>query len=85
MNWCRCARCGHKLFLYDETKAKKENNLAINIKCSSCKRILSVIVLDGRVVTKSFGEVKKIAKVGREVDNKAVAAVDNGGIVGGKE
>lgn len=44
MNWCRCSKCGHKLFLYDTRK--ESENLHINIKCSSCKSILDVVISD---------------------------------------
>lgn len=42
MEWCRCPHCGHKLFLYDadDTKAR------INIKCSSCKNITTVVLFN---------------------------------------
>lgn len=47
MKWCRCKKCGHKLFMYED--GKESDNMRINIKCSSCKRILDVIVLNGKV------------------------------------
>lgn len=47
MKWCRCSKCGHKLFMYEA--GKERDNAHINIKCSSCKRILDVIVLKGKL------------------------------------
>ena len=48
--WCRCPKCGHKLFLYDSTACDK--NVAINIKCSSCKKIIDVYFSDNKVACK---------------------------------
>ena len=45
MRWCRCPNCGHKLFLYEQDG--KEDRLRINIKCSSCKKIVDVLISNG--------------------------------------
>ena len=48
MKWCRCPKCGHKLFMYDPDWTPAEYAQAvINIKCSSCKRIIDVEIADG--------------------------------------
>lgn len=39
MEWCRCAACRHKMFLYSDLPMMMAN---INIKCSSCKKIMDV-------------------------------------------
>ena len=85
MKWCRCAKCGHKLFLYNEEKANEKNNLEINIKCSSCKRIMRVIVLNRRISTVIFGGDEKNAEAGRKVDKAEVKSSGIGGDVHGKE
>lgn len=36
--WVRCPNCGHKLF----RKKKSSKQIEIEIKCSSCKKILEV-------------------------------------------
>lgn len=41
-NWIRCPKCGHKLFRCDSTGA----GMKLEIKCSSCKSILT-LQLDG--------------------------------------
>lgn len=48
MKWCRCPKCGHKLFMYEQESDFAE--VKINIKCSSCKRIIDVFI--------SYGEAK---------------------------
>ena len=83
MEWCRCKKCGHKLFQYDETKANENNNLEINIKCSSCKEILDVVVLDKKVDTVIRRDTCN-ATAGRKVDNKEVTATCDGGNDGGE-
>lgn len=51
MKWVKCSNCGHKLFMV-QGEGKESDNLHINIKCSSCKRILDVVVLNGKVEVK---------------------------------
>ena len=47
--WCRCSVCKHKMFMYEETK---DMNAEINIKCSSCKRIMDVVFSGDKVDVK---------------------------------
>ena len=47
MKWCRCPKCNHKLFQYYEER--EQNNLSINIKCSSCKEIVDLLIYKGEV------------------------------------
>lgn len=42
MEWCRCSKCNHKLFLYEPSVY---NYIHLNIKCSSCKKILDVDII----------------------------------------
>ena len=53
MKWCRCPKCNHKLFMYEDVE--KSSKVEINIKCSSCKRILDVLILNGGVEVKEHG------------------------------
>lgn len=39
--WVRCPECTHKLFKMAEGES---NNISINIKCSSCKRVMTVLI-----------------------------------------
>lgn len=39
--WVRCPNCTHKMFKMAE---EESNNISINIKCSSCKRIMTVLI-----------------------------------------
>lgn len=43
MNWCTCPHCGHKLFKYSDVTRGE-----INIKCSSCKNIVTISLLNGK-------------------------------------
>lgn len=54
-SWCKCSECGHKLFLYD--RGNNGNNIQINIKCSSCKAICDVLVLNGKMEVKKHEAV----------------------------
>lgn len=45
--WCRCPKCNHKLFMFVDRNVC--DNIYINIKCSSCKKIVDVIVSEGEV------------------------------------
>lgn len=47
MLWCKCPNCSHKLFMYDSDE--KSGIVNINIKCSSCKKIVDVLILNERV------------------------------------
>lgn len=40
--WIKCPKCGHKLFLW--TANERFDYADINIKCSSCKRIVDVSI-----------------------------------------
>lgn len=57
MRWCKCPQCSHKLFLYEPDE--KSGRTKINIKCSSCKRIIDVLILNGKVKTKVYENVEK--------------------------
>ena len=46
MTWVRCPNCGHKMFLYDNNE---DSNLKINIKCTSCKKIVDVTIQNGKL------------------------------------
>lgn len=46
--WCKCSRCGHKLFAY---KPDVNNKIDVEIKCSSCKFINSVSVCGPQIST----------------------------------
>ena len=52
MVWCNCKKCNHKLFLYNPSNADVE----INIKCSSCKRIMDVEITDGKAEVREHEE-----------------------------
>ena len=39
--WVRCSNCNHKMFKITDGES---NNISINIKCSSCKRIMTVLI-----------------------------------------
>ena len=39
--WVRCPECTHKLF---KISTEESNNISINIKCSSCKRVMTVLI-----------------------------------------
>ncbi len=39
--WVRCSNCAHKMFKMVDSES---NNISINIKCSSCKRIMTVLI-----------------------------------------
>ena len=41
MEWCKCPNCRHKMFMYDPAKVVFAT---INIKCSSCKSIVDVVL-----------------------------------------
>lgn len=43
--WIKCPKCGHKLFLW--TANERFDYADINIKCSSCKRIVDVCLRKG--------------------------------------
>ena len=47
MIWCKCPNCSHKLFLLVDKK--DTDNVFINVKCSSCKKLIDVVVKDGVV------------------------------------
>ena len=53
-NWCRCPNCGHKLFMY--MGSEQSDKLSIKIKCSSCKRIIDVLVFNGRMEVEEVGK-----------------------------
>lgn len=44
MKWCRCPKCGHKLFKYMDGKA------TLNIKCSSCKAVVTIELSENEVI-----------------------------------
>lgn len=45
--WCKCPNCYHKLFRYE---TKNTTNANIEIKCSSCKVIVDVVLSEGEVM-----------------------------------
>lgn len=47
--WVKCPKCTHKLFWFEGLKRGQNIDLHIKIKCSSCKRIVKVFVVDGWV------------------------------------
>ena len=50
-DWCMCPKCGHKLFMLKQFDGR-DPQVLINIKCSSCKEILDVLLKkDQRKVT----------------------------------
>ena len=51
MRWCLCPNCSHKLFMYSPDDSKESS---INIKCSSCKKIVDVLILNGKVKAKVY-------------------------------
>lgn len=52
MRWCRCPNCAHKMFMYDQDE--KSGKVIMNIKCSSCKRIADIIIMNGKVKGKVY-------------------------------
>lgn len=43
--WANCPKCGHKLFMFKELD--RGQNIALEVKCHSCKSIIKVEVKDG--------------------------------------
>lgn len=43
--WANCPKCGHKLFMFKELD--RGQNIALEVKCHSCKSIIRVEVKDG--------------------------------------
>lgn len=41
--WCKCPKCGHKMFKLLSNEASGDG-VKIEIKCSSCKAIVNVIL-----------------------------------------
>ena len=56
MRWCRCPNCAHKMFLYEPDH---KGEFKLNIKCSSCKHISDVLILDGKVRTRTYEPEEK--------------------------
>lgn len=48
--WVRCPKCTHKMFWFEGLR--RGQNTDLHIKCSSCKKIVKVSVIDGWVETK---------------------------------
>ena len=46
MNWCKCPKCNHKLFMFNDDE-QNSKHVEINIKCSSCKEIINLIIDKG--------------------------------------
>lgn len=52
MRWCRCPNCAHKMFMYDPDE--KSGKVIMNIKCSSCKHIADIVIMNGKVKAKIY-------------------------------
>ena len=52
MRWCRCPSCSHKLFLYNPDNS--DGLVNVNIKCSSCKKIVDIKIHEGKVKAKVY-------------------------------
>lgn len=52
MRWCMCPNCSHKLFFYRPDSNQGEVDL--NIKCSSCKKIVDIKLKEGKVKARLY-------------------------------
>lgn len=49
MDWVKCPNCRHKFFKCDPGE-QSENWVDVEIKCSSCKKIARILIIDKNIL-----------------------------------
>lgn len=65
--WIRCLNCGHRLLMLRHMKPT--DNIAISVKCPSCKKIEEIAVKDGKILRSMIaGKEKPVFVFGKEIN-----------------
>lgn len=65
--WVRCLNCGHRLLMLRHMKPT--DNIAISVKCPSCKKIEEIAVENGKILRSMIaGKDQPVFIFGKELN-----------------